>query len=284
MVMLRKNISKRQPCVFSRYAPGKTFTVRTAIKISLLQALVFFVSLLGSSSQSAMAEQADLELTKNNIPPAFSASYQLEKGLLQVGVLEVTLKTTSDDEWIYESNTRATGVAKVFLGEKPVVDRSVLAVLDDLILPISFEHIQKQGSKDRSQFVSFNWPQHTAQAKYKEKDNSIPLQKNMFDNFSVQLLLMANIDQLPDIFTLPVISKAKQKPFKFYKIGNVPLTTSLGVIDTLLIERRKDNDKNSTYKIWAAADAFGLPVQIEKTENGKSQYLAKIISSDLLKK
>lgn len=225
-----------------------------------------------------------MELTKNNIPPPFSASYQLEKGLIQIGVLEVSLKTISNDQWVYQSNTRATGVAKVFLGKKPVIDRSILATIDKLILPISFEHIQKKGSKDRSQFVSFNWPKQTAQAKYKEKDNSIDLQKNMFDNFSVQLLLMANIHQLPDIFTLPVISKAKQKPFKFYKIGKEELTTRLGVIDTLLIERRKDNDKNSTYKIWAAVDAYGLPIQIEKIENGKSQYLAKIIRSDLLKK
>lgn len=172
----------------------------------------------------------------------------------------------------------------MLLGKKPIIDRSELAVINNLILPTSFEHIQKQGGKDRSQYVLFDWQQKNARAKYKEKDNTITLQKNMFDNFSVQLLLMANIQQLPDKFTLPVISKAKRKPFNFYKIGKEKLTTSLGVIDTLLIERRKDNDKNSIYKIWAALDAYGLPLQIEKIENGKSQYLAKIISSNLLNK
>lgn len=282
--MLRKIIFKKQQSLFPGHASGKTTTARRIIKITYLNIPIIIVSLLWAGTQLAIAESIELQLTKNNIPPSFSASYQLEKGLLQVGVLEVTLTTASNNQWVYQSNTRAIGVASVFLGKKPVIDRSELIVIDDLILPTSFEHIQKKGGKDRSQFVSFDWSKKIAQAKYKEKDNSIPLQKNMFDNFSVQLLLMANIHQLPDKFTLPVISKAKRKPFKFYKIGNEMLTTSLGTIDTILIERRKENDKNSTYRIWAAADAHGLPVQIEKIENGKSQYLARIIDSTLLKK
>lgn len=228
------------------------------------------------------AETPEITLTNNNIPPPFSASYQLEKGLLPVGVLDVTLETSIEKGWIYQSSLRAIGVAKLFLGKEPVTDRSELAVFNHSIFPTVFKHIQIKGGEDRSQLVLFDWQEMTAQAKYKEKDRSIDLQKNMFDNFSVQLLLMANIHHLPDEFTLPVISKAKHKTFKFYKVGLVKLSTRFGLLDTLLIERRKENKKNSTYRIWAALDSFGLPVQIEKIENGKSQYLAKILTSSLL--
>lgn len=241
-------------------------------------------ALLWLSAGSTAAESIELQLTKDNIPPTFTASYQLKKASLQVGTLNVTLEASSEEQWVYQSSTHATGVALVFIGRKPIIDRSKLALIEKLILPTSFDHIQKKGKKDRSQHVLFDWQHKTAQAQYKEKNNNIPLQQNMFDNFSVQLLLMANIHQLPDEFTLPVISKAKRKLFKFYKIGKEKLATDFGDIETILIERRKDNEKNSTYKIWAAADYYGLPLQIEKLENGKSQYLAKIISSSLLKK
>lgn len=243
---------------------------------------IIFVVLLSLIAGPAFAESTILKLSEKNIPPIFEASYQLEKGSLQVGILDVALEKPSNQQWLYHSSTRATGVATIFLGKKPITDHSQLMLFNESIVPISFEHIQKKGKKDRSQYVSFNWQQKTAQAKYKEKDNIIPLEENMFDNFSVQLLLMANIHNLPNEFTLPVISKAKRKPYNFYKIGLEKLSTSLGVIETMLIERRKDNEKNSTYRIWAAVDAHGLPLQIEKIENGKQEYIAKIISANLL--
>ena len=222
-----------------------------------------------------------LILSEDNIPPIFTASYSLSKGSLTLGETQVSLNRPSNKTWEYYSSTQASGIAAIFLGSKPVTDRTRLKIIKQYIKPIMFEHIQIKGSKNRSQRVEFDWQNNSASASYKDRNNQFELNPGIFDNFSMQLLLMANINQLPKEFTLPIISKAKLKDFYFYLIGPETIKTPIGEIESVLIERRKDNDKNSTYRIWADPKKYGLPIQIEKLEDGKSEYIAKITNSSL---
>ena len=224
----------------------------------------------------------DLRLSEQNIPPEFTASYDVRKSSLKVGELNVAFEQTEPGKWIYQSTTTATGIAALFLKDGKITDRTELQLVNEFIRPVAFEHVQVTASKDRSQRVQFDWQTGTAQAEYKDRSNIIPLQENTFDNFSLQLLLMANVAALPDEMSFPVISKAKSKQYKFYKVGKEVIETTFGKLETVLVERRKDNKKKSTYRFWVDPNNYGLPLQIEKVEYGKTEYFAQITETSFM--
>ncbi len=228
------------------------------------------------------ANDSQLILSAENIPPAFTAQYEIKKGSLKVGEMNLVLEKTADNHWVYHSSTIPKGLAAVFLNNQAVTDRTLLQLNDQYVRPVSFEHIQKTSRKDRSQYVAFDWINNKATTQYKGISKELDLPVNTFDNFSLQLLLMANVHNLPDQMQLPVISKGKFKQYQFYKVGAQVINTVYGEIQTILVERRKDNEKKSTYKFWVDPDHYGLPLQFEKIENGKREYIAKIIKTSFI--
>ena len=228
------------------------------------------------------ASDQSLALTDQNIPPEFTASYQIKKGVLHVGELQVALEQTDASNWVYHSSTMPIGIAAVFLRNQAITDRTKLRLTDDAVRPISFEHKQKTAKKDRSQQVAFDWVSNIATTQYKGITKEVDLQTNTFDNFSLQLLLMANVDTLPQQMQLPVISKGKFKHYNFYNLGKQTIETIFGAKEVILVERRKDNEKKSTYRFWVDPNNYGLPLQFEKEENGKSEYIAKIVETSFI--
>ena len=196
--------------------------------------------------------------------------------------MQIALEKQQADKWIYTSATIPIGIAAVFLSDQPITDRTELRQTNNVIRPVLFEHIQKNEKKDRSQLVQFDWNKNIATAQYKGLTRELDLHENTFDNFSLQLLLMANVDTLPQEILLPVISKGKAKEYKFYTVGKETITTIYGEVETILVERRKDNEKKSTYRFWVDPSIHGLPLQFEKEEHGKSQYMAKIVTTSFL--
>lgn len=229
-----------------------------------------------------MANDAQLTLSAENIPPAFTAQYEIRKGSLKVGEMNLVLEKTADNDWVYHSSTIPKGLAAIFLNNQAVTDRTHLQQTDQSIRPVSFEHIQKTKTKDRSQYVAFDWTNNKATTQYKGISKELDLPENTFDNFSLQLLLMANVNNLPEEMQLPVISKGKFKQYQFYKVGEQVINTVYGESQTILVERRKDNEKKSTYKFWVDPNHYGLPLQFEKIENNKREYIAKIVGTSFI--
>lgn len=245
-------------------------------------AITFITLVLFACSLNAFAEDSPLTLSSLNIPPEFTAQYEIKKGALKVGEMTIALEKTAANDWIYHSSTIPKGIAAIFLNNQTITDRTLLKESDQSVRPVTFEHIQKTSRKDRSQFVTFDWPNSTATTQYKGVTKEIALQKNTFDNFSLQLLLMANVRALPDEMSLPVISKGKSKQYDFYKVGEQTIKTVYGDSKTVLVERRKDNEKKSTYRFWVDPHNHGLPLQFEKIENGKREYIARIITTSFI--
>ena len=196
--------------------------------------------------------------------------------------MNLVLEKTADNHWVYHSSTTPKGFAAIFLKNQVITDRTLLQLNNQTVRPVSFEHIQKTSRKDRSQYVTFDWTNNKATTQYKGKSKELDLPVHTFDNFSLQLLLMANVNNLPAEMQFPVISKGKFKHYQFYKVGAQVINTVYGERQTILVERRKDNKKKSTYKFWVDPSHYGLPLQFEKIEYGKREYIAKIINTSFM--
>jgi hypothetical protein len=127
--------------------------------------------------------------------------------------------------------------------------------------------------------VFYQWENLLAQSQYKDRELEVMLNEQTTDKFTLQLLVMANINIIPEKMTLPIISKAKLKNYEIVNLGIVKLNTIYGERDTVLIERIKGD---SSYRVWADPESHGLPLQIERIKEGKTKYIVKLEESSLL--
>jgi hypothetical protein len=239
-----------------------------------------FAAYLLLFTNSITAQDFSLPLTTPNMPPAFTAEYAVKVGGMSMGKLDVNLTQVDSENWTYHSSSTAIGLAAMFVGSDAVTDTAKLQLLNGSIRPTFYERIRITKNADKSERVFYQWDKQLAQSEYKDRKLEVNLSEQITDKFTLQLLIMANINNLPEMMTLPVISKAKLSDYQIVNLGAVKLKTIYGERDTILIERIKDD---SSYRIWADPALHGLPLQIERIKEGKTEYLVKIEDSSLHK-
>lgn len=225
------------------------------------------------------AEKEPLTLAPPNIPPAFSAEYSVKASGLNVATLKVKLIQDDENNWTYYSISDAVGLAAMFMGGEPVTDTSKLTLTDGVIRPTFYERIRKTKKEDKSERVFYQWGQLSAHSEYKDRKKTITLNDQVTDKFTLQLLIMANIEHIPNEMTLPIISKAKLKDYLIINNGRETLNTAYGERETIIVERKKDD---SSYKIWADTSAHGLPLQIERIKEGNTEYIVRLVETSLI--
>ena len=207
-------------------------------------------------------------LNESNLPPEFEASYDIYKGNLRVGKMQVSLKKT-EDEVIYQSSTKPVGMAALFLGNQIITDRSRLKLIDDRYHAIEFIHDMPDSDKNRNEHYLFDWENKTASVKYKDRNNELTIPDYTFDNYSTQLLLMRAPKAQNVTNHYSVISKGRLKEYIYQLEGNEAIDTKVGKFDANKFVRKKDNDKKTTYYGWYAEKLNYIPVKLDKYENGK---------------
>ena len=235
--------------------------------------LVFGLVLLCFTSP-LWAEQTSI-LNESNLPPEFEASYNIFKGSLRVGEMQVSLKKTGD-EVIYQSSTKPVGMAALFLGKQLITDRSRLKLIDGRYHAVEYKHERSDKDKNRNEHYLFDWENHKASVKYKDRANELDIPAQTYDNFSAQLLLMREPSQEGTETSFSVISKGRLKEYIYQLEGVEAIDTQTGKFDANKFVRRKDNDKKTTYFGWYAEKLNYLPVQLDKYENGKLEVSMKI--------
>lgn len=231
------------------------FSLITALTLSLV------LSLPAWSSSTSI-------LTNSNLPPEFEASYEIHKGSIRVGEMEVSLKRVGD-ELIYESKTKPVGMAAFFLGDQIINDRAVLKLINNSYRTIEFNHEMQDKKKNRNEHYIFDWDNNKASVKYKDESKVLDIPEHTFDNYSAQLLLMREPETETSTNTYSVISKGRLKEYKYQLETTELISTKVGNFDANKYVRKKDNDKKTTYLGWYAEKLNYIPVKLDKFENGK---------------
>lgn len=238
----------------------KNIVKQLFLKIILFTLISVFISPLWANEASILNE--------NNLPPEFEASYDIYKGSLRVGKMQVSLKK-NDDEVVYESSTKPVGMAAFFLGDQIITDRSTLKLIHERYHVIEFIHDMPESDKNRNEHYRFDWENNTASVKYKDRNNEITIPEHTFDNYSAQLLLMRAPKEEVATNNYSVISKGRLKEYIYQLEGNEAIDTKVGKFDANKFVRKKDNDKKTTYYGWYAEKLNYIPVKLDKYENGK---------------
>ena len=243
------------------------------MKITFLSLLTLLISSLALSlalSFPVWSNPAAI-LTDENLPPEFEASYDIYKGSIRVGEMQVSLKKISD-ELIYESKTKPVGMAAFFLGDQIINDRAVLKLINNSYRTVEFKHEMQDKKKNRNEHYLFDWENNKASVKYKDKNEVLDIPEHTFDNYSAQLLLMrepekdtASNENLNNTYS--VISRGRLKEYQYQQQAKELISTKLGDFNSNKFVRKKDNEKKTTYLGWYAEKLNYIPVKLDKFEN-----------------
>lgn len=229
-------------------------------------------------STLATADTSQLSIHEHNIPPEFSAKYEIQMNGMSLGETKVALAKNAQSGWIYSSKAKTKGLAALISGGQNMSETSYLQLIEDNIRPVLYERIKVSGSENKSERVTYTWHKNHVRATYKDRVLNETIHKYSLDLFTLQLSLMSNISKIPNKTSVTAISKAKLKDYLIIRHDDAVLDTVYGARNCTVIERKRGD---ASYKIWADANVYGLPLKIEHLENGKIQYAVNLVESSL---
>ncbi len=214
-------------------------------------------------------------LTTQELPPEFKAVYEVRKGNIAVGEMQLSLKK-QDGKLVYESRTYPVGIAAFFLGSQVATYRTVLEKTEDRYQAVEFEYEVQGADKDRNEHYIFDWNNHTALSKYKGKTRTLSITPHTLDRFSVQLMLMRKPDAGTARYACSVVSRGRLKEYVYELEPHQPVETRLGNLSAHKYVREKNDRKGTRYTEWYAESLHYIPVRSDKTRNGKTEISARI--------
>ncbi len=155
-----------------------------------------------------------------------------------------------------------------------------LAYSDDLVqtswLSIDADHARperyfgKQGST--SVALNFDWPNKRASGESEGKPVDLKLKDGTQDVMSIQVEVMLDLKSgnLPEIFH--IIDKDQLKDFNYRREGSAKIKTAIGELDTVIVTSQQPGN-NRILKMWFAPSLGYVPVQAERTRNGKLEIV-----------
>jgi hypothetical protein len=202
----------------------------------------------------------------------FSAHYQADWKTINVGTSDLELKPDSEPgHYLYTWTITARGVFRLYRSE--VTQKSWLSIVDDHVRP------EKYRGEDGSSSVEldFDWNGGRIRGTSETKPVDLELKEGTQDVMSIQVEVMLGLRKgnLPKTFD--IVDKDQLKEFEYSQEGTAKLKTALGDLDTVIVASQRPGN-NRILRMWFAPSLGFVPVQAERTRDGKLEFAMRIKS------
>jgi hypothetical protein len=200
----------------------------------------------------------------------FSAHYQADWKSINVGTSDLELKQdTEPGHYLYTWTITAHGIFRLYRDE--VTQKSWLNISADHVRP------EKYRAEDGSSSVNldFDWDAGHVRGTSEKKPVDLKLDDGTQDLMSIQVEVMLDLikGNLPKTFR--IIDKDELKDFIYTQEGNANIRTALGALDTVIVSSRRAGN-NRILRMWFAPSLGFVPVQAERTRDGKLEFAMRI--------
>jgi hypothetical protein len=200
----------------------------------------------------------------------FSAHYQADWKTINVGTSDLELKPDSEPgHYLYTWTITARGVFRLYRSE--VTQKSWLSIVDDHVRP------EKYRGEDGSASVEldFDWSGGRIRGTSEKKPVDLELKEGTQDVMSIQVEVMLDLRKgnLPKTFN--IVDKDQLKDFEYSQEGTAQLKTALGDLDTVVVASQRPGN-NRILRMWFAPSLGFVPVQAERTRDGKLEFAMRI--------
>jgi hypothetical protein len=204
----------------------------------------------------------------------FSARYLADWKNINVGTSDLELKPdTEPGHYLYTWTITARGIFRLYRSE--VTQKSWLSVSADHIRPNRYR------GEDGSSTVNldFDWDAGHASGTSEGKAVDLKLEAGTQDVMSIQVEVMLDLKKGDLPKTFHIIDKDHIKEFVYTEEGNARIRTDLGEHDTVIVSSQQTGN-NRILRMWVAPSLGFVPVQAERTRDGKLEFAMRIKSLD----
>ena len=203
---------------------------------------------------------------------AFTAHYEADWKTINIGTSDLELKQDSEPgHFIYTWTITARGVFRLYRSQ--VTQKSWLSIEAEHARP------EKYHAEDGSSTVSldFDWTSRRARGASENKPVDLQLKDGTQDVMSIQVEVMLDLKnaQLPKPFQ--ILDNDQVKEFLYSQEGAAKIRTALGELDTVIVSSQRAGS-NRILRMWFAPSLGYIPVQAERSRDGKLEFAMRIKS------
>lgn len=190
----------------------------------------------------------------------YTAIYQVDRDGTPLGRARFTLSPQGENCYLYRGVATPEGLAALLATE--TVEESHFCMQGGKIRPLSYRN--QEGKAEDSYALSFDWPNRLVRL---DGGSARKVSADGIDPLSLQLALRKVLSDaggtLPgETTSLRVVEDDEEKLYSFRVAGREILTTPLGKLETIRLDRSDDSRKQ--LRLWLAPTLAYLPVQVER--------------------
>jgi hypothetical protein len=238
--------------------------------------LALAAAALGVSAIGISAHAADGDAPSVGLKP-FIAHYEASWKGLSVGTSDIQLNAGSEPgHYLYTWTITARGIFRLAYRDD-LVQKSWLRVIDNHVRPDKY--FGKEGAS--SVELNFDWQSMRATGLSETKPVDISLPQGAQDVMSSQVEVMLDLvnGDLPKTFQ--IIDKDQLKEFNYAQEGAAKIRTEIGELETVIVTSQRTGN-NRILRMWFAPSLGFVPVQAERSRDGKVEIAMRIKSVDHL--
>jgi hypothetical protein len=205
----------------------------------------------------------------------FAAHYLADWKGISVGTSDIQLMQGPEPgHYLYTWTITAHGIFRIAYHDG-LVQKSWLSVIGDHVRPEKY--FGKEGSSTVE--LNFDWQAKRATGVSETKPVDLKLQEGTQDVMSIQVEVMLDLKNgnLPNTFQ--IIDKDQLKEFNYTNEGTAKIRTAIGELETVIVTSQRTGN-NRILRMWFAPSLGFVPVQAERSRDGKIEIAMRIKSLD----
>jgi Protein of unknown function (DUF3108) len=228
--------------------------------------------LFSIASANAAAQTADT----SGVAP-FIAQYEAAWKGMTIGTSEIQLTRGAEvGTYMYVWTISARGFFRLAYRDD-LVQKSWVTVVGDHVRPDKY--FGKEGSQTVE--LNFDWHDKRATGVSETKPVDIALPDGAQDVMSIQVEVMLDLKNGNMPKTFQIIDKDQLKEFNYTQEGTAKIRTAIGELDTVIVTSQRTGN-NRILRMWFAPSLGFVPVQAERSRDGRVEISMRIKSVDRL--
>jgi hypothetical protein len=227
----------------------------------------------GSSATAPGSSAAARDAISDPALASFSAHYQAEWKSISVGTSDLELRPDAEPgHYMYTWTITAHGIFRVVYPDD-LVQKSWFSIVGDHVRPAKYNAVDGSSSVD----LDFDWNGGHVRGTSETKPVDLALKEGTQDVMSIQVEVMLDLKKgnLPGTFR--IIDKDQLKDFLYTREGTASIRTALGQLDTIIVSSQRAGN-NRILRMWFAPSLGFVPVQAERSRDGKLEFAMRIKS------
>lgn len=223
---------------------------------AILLATVFLCLGAGAADKQ---QTSTAKATSHTSPTPFKAEYSATYNGMPIAMSRTLERTLG----LYKATTTASN----FLGS--IREEESFRVDEKAKLrPTQYHYQRAILGKDRSEDTTFDRSGRRVSSTYKGNTINLDSPSPILAPLSYQMQMQLDLLQGRKDFRYTVATRGKLKDYRYKVVRQEKLQTPLGTLDTMVMERQRDDDERKTL-VWLAKKFQYLPVKLIQEEDGE---------------